>query len=84
MRCTAQSGQYFLNIPGMQTQQNIKDADDVDKLANAAVSQGKLRPQRRQQHVHFSTRSLTVKGVPHHAPWSDLWLSMETRIMHCI
>ena len=27
----------------MQTQQNIKDADEVDKLANAAVSQGKLR-----------------------------------------
>ena len=29
----------------MQAQQNIKDADDVDKLANAAVSQGKLRSQ---------------------------------------
>jgi hypothetical protein len=41
---SAQSGPYFLNIPGMQTQQNIKDADGVDKLANAAVSQGKLRP----------------------------------------
>lgn len=39
-RCTAQSGQYFLNIPGMPTQQNIRDADDVDKLANVAVSQG--------------------------------------------
>ena len=42
--CTAQKAHYFLNIPGMQTQQNIKDADGVDKLANAAVSQGKLRP----------------------------------------
>ena len=41
---SAQNGPYFLNIPGMQTQQNIKDADGVDKLANAAVSQGKSRP----------------------------------------
>lgn len=43
--CSAQSesGRYFLNIPGLQTQQSIKDADGVDKLANAAVSQGTSR-----------------------------------------
>jgi hypothetical protein len=40
---TPQSGRHFLNIPGLQTQQSIKDADDVDKLANAAVSPGTSR-----------------------------------------
>lgn len=41
--CTAQPGHHFLNIPGLQTQQSIKDADGVDKLANAALSQGRFR-----------------------------------------
>src|SRR6266404_4595443 len=40
---TGQSGQHFLNIPGAQGQQSIKDADGVDKLANAGVSQGRFQ-----------------------------------------
>ena len=38
---SASRGPHFLNIPGQTAQQHIKDADNIDKLANAAVSQSK-------------------------------------------
>ncbi|KAH9979592.1 hypothetical protein BGW80DRAFT_1279132 [Lactifluus volemus] len=33
---------HFLHIPGPHPQPHIKDADNVDKLANAAISQGQI------------------------------------------
>ena len=64
----------------MQTQQNIKDADGVDKLANAAVSQGKLRPAEGSN--TFGTK-ISKEEARFEKTFLTISLSTGTTIMHC-